>query len=230
MAVKRTTLSRPRPSALVRAEHGGAPVRLTPSERQVFGEALRLGADLAGEVEAKVSAYGRWLLEAVFANDAAAALDGKTKNPVWMDLVRRAGGPTLQLSKRMRYVAVQLAAYDKRISDQTWRGLEGAVGHRKPSLDRRSAVSCPRGRTGSASRAGRASALGRKRTSLDSCEMALVVETRTEVASRSSGSSTCVTASSSCTARSCAAPTRASSRTARAAACVSRRSRTSRSR
>ena len=124
MAAKRTTTSRPRPSALVRAEHGGAPVHLTPSERQVFGEALRLGADLAGEVEAKVSAYGRWLLEAVFANDAAAALDGKTKNPVWMELVRRAGGPTLQLSKRMLYVAVQLAAYDKRISDQTWRGLD----------------------------------------------------------------------------------------------------------
>ncbi len=35
-----------------------------------------------------------------------------------------AGGPTLQLSKRMLYVAVQLAAYDKRITDQTWRGLD----------------------------------------------------------------------------------------------------------
>ena len=115
---------RPRPSALVRAEHGGAPVHLTASERQVFGEALRLGADLADEVEAKVSAFGRWLLEAVFDNDAAAALDGKTKNPVWQELVRRAGGPTLRVSKHMLYVALQLAAYDKRITDQTWRGLD----------------------------------------------------------------------------------------------------------
>jgi hypothetical protein len=120
----RTAASRPRPSALDRAEHGGPPVHLTGRERQVFNEALRLGADLADEVEAKVSSYGRWLLETVFANDAAAALDDKTKNPVWMELVRRAGGPTLQLSKRMLYVAVQLAAYDKRISDQTWRGLD----------------------------------------------------------------------------------------------------------
>ena len=121
---KRPSRTRSRPSALVRAEHGGAPVHLTPIERQVFGEALRLGADLADEVEAKVSAFGRWLLEAVFDNDAAAALDGKTKNPVWQELVRRAGGPTLRVSKHMLYVAVQLAAYDKRITDQTWRGLD----------------------------------------------------------------------------------------------------------
>jgi hypothetical protein len=85
---------------------------------------LRLGADLADEVEAKVSAFGRWLLEAVFDNDAASALDGKSKNPVWQELVRRAGGPTLRVSKHMLYVALQLAAYDKRITDQTWRGLD----------------------------------------------------------------------------------------------------------
>ena len=124
MAKKRTKTSRPRPSALVRAEHGGAPVHLSVAEREVFGEALRMGADLADEVEAKVSAFGRWLLHAVFANDAAAALDDKTKNPVWQELVRRAGGPTLRVSKHMLYVAVRLAAYDKRITDQTWRGLD----------------------------------------------------------------------------------------------------------
>ena len=115
---------RSRPSALVRAEHGGAPVHLTAGERQIFGEASRLGADLADEVEAKVSAFGRWLLEAVFDNDGAAALDRTTKNPVWQELVRRAGGPTLRVSKHMLYVSLQLAAYDKRITDQTWRGLD----------------------------------------------------------------------------------------------------------
>jgi hypothetical protein len=117
-------LTRTRPSALVRAEHGGAPVRLDAAERQVFNEALRLGADLADEVEAKVAAYGRWLLESVFSNDAAAALDERTKNKVWMELVRRSGGPTLRIGHRMLYIAVRLAAYDKRISDQTWRGLD----------------------------------------------------------------------------------------------------------
>jgi hypothetical protein len=121
---KRTKTSPARPSALVRAEHGGAPVHLNAAEQKVFGEALRLGADLADELEAKVSAFGRWLLQAVFASDAAAALDDKTKNPVWQELVRRAGGPTLRISKHMLYVAVRLAAYDKRITDQTWRGLD----------------------------------------------------------------------------------------------------------
>ena len=121
---KRAKTSPARPSALVRAEHGGAPVHLNAAEQKVFGEALRLGADLADELEAKVSAFGRWLLQAVFASDAAAALDDRTKNPVWQELVRRAGGPTLRISKHMLYVAVRLAAYDKRITDQTWRGLD----------------------------------------------------------------------------------------------------------
>jgi len=40
------------------------------------------------------------------------------------ELVRRAGGPTLRIGRRMLFVAVRLAAYDKRITDQTWRGLD----------------------------------------------------------------------------------------------------------
>jgi hypothetical protein len=121
---KQVTKARVRSSALVRAEHGGAPVHLTSTERRIFDEALRLGGDLAGEVESKVGAYGRWLLQSVFANDAAAALDEKTKNPVWLELVRRAGGPSLRISRRMLYVALQVAAYDKRIGDEAWRRLD----------------------------------------------------------------------------------------------------------
>ena len=121
---KPTNKPRPRPSAIVRAEHGGAPVHLTAPEKKIFSEALRLGADLADEVEAKVTAFGRWVLEAVFANDATAALDDKTKNPIWQELVQRAGGPTLRVTRKVLYVALKLAAYDKRIADQTWRGLD----------------------------------------------------------------------------------------------------------
>jgi hypothetical protein len=40
------------------------------------------------------------------------------------ELVRRAGGPTLLIGRRMLYVALQLAARDKRIADTTWRGLD----------------------------------------------------------------------------------------------------------
>ena len=93
-----------------------------------------MGADLADELQSKVAAFGRWLLDAVFANDAAEALDLKTKNPVWLELVRRAGGPTLRVSSKMLYVALRLAAYDKRITDQTWRGLDAG---RKELLMRR---------------------------------------------------------------------------------------------
>ena len=60
----------------------------------------------------------------MFADDASAALDDKSKNPVWLELVRRAGGPTLGIGRRMLYVALQVAAHDKRITDQAWRGLD----------------------------------------------------------------------------------------------------------
>jgi hypothetical protein len=108
----------------VRAEHGGTALHLTSSEKRIFEEALRRGEDLADDVESKVSAYGRWLLATVFDDDAAVALDEKTKNPVWLELVRRAGGPTLRIGRRMLYVALQVAANDRRITDESWRRLD----------------------------------------------------------------------------------------------------------
>jgi hypothetical protein len=99
-------------------------VHLKPAERKVLDEALRMGEDLADELESRVTSYGRWLLTEVFESNAAAALDDKSKNPIWLELVRRAGGPTLRIGKKTLYVAVRMAAYDKRIGDQAWRGLD----------------------------------------------------------------------------------------------------------
>ncbi len=113
-----------RPSALARAEHGGPPVHLTATQRKVLDRALRLGEDLREELESKTLAYGRWLLEEVFDDDTAAALDDKSKNPIWQELVRRAGGPTLGITQHLLYVALRIAAHDHRISAATWRGLD----------------------------------------------------------------------------------------------------------
>ena len=126
MAVKKpASRSRPRrPRAIVLAEHGEPPVKLTAKDKTLLDEALRRSEDLREQVEANVTAYGRWLLGSVFGGDAAAALDDKSSNPVWRELVRRAGGPTLRIGRRMLYVALQLAARDKRIADTTWRGLD----------------------------------------------------------------------------------------------------------
>jgi hypothetical protein len=68
--------------------------------------------------------YGRWILVHIFDDDAAAALDAKSENPLWMALLARAGGPTLRLSRKALYVAVEIAARDKRINDDIWRTLE----------------------------------------------------------------------------------------------------------
>lgn len=120
---KRPT-SKPRPSALVRAEHDGPPVKLSGAQRVLLDQALRRGEDLREEVEAKVLSYGRWLLGELFHDDPSAALDARTKNVVWTELVRRAGGPTLKISTSLLYVALRIAAYDRRITDQAWRGLD----------------------------------------------------------------------------------------------------------
>ncbi|CAN5225548.1 hypothetical protein BH09MYX1_BH09MYX1_61300 [soil metagenome] len=115
-----------RPSALVRAEHGGTPIALDATQKLLLGDALRAGAGLADELEDKVVAYGRFLLSKVFADDTTAALDRKTKNPVWLELVRRAGGPTLRLNRRLVYVALTTAAWDRRIHDAAFRSLDVA--------------------------------------------------------------------------------------------------------
>ena len=36
----------------------------------------------------------------------------------------RAGGPTLRISRRILYTSLAVAAHDKRITDQAWRGLD----------------------------------------------------------------------------------------------------------
>jgi hypothetical protein len=115
---------RARPRAIVLAEHREAPVNLSVSERALLDEALRRGEDLREQVESSVTGYGWWLLGSIFGGDASAALDDKSSNSVWRELVRRAGGPTLRIGRRMLYVALQLAARDKRIADTTWRGLD----------------------------------------------------------------------------------------------------------
>ena len=113
-----------RPSAVVRAQHGAPAIRLAGADNTTLQEALRLAEDLREELETSVLSYGRWLLGTVFANDARAALDDKSDNKVWQELVRRAGGPTLRLSRTLLYNALRIAAYDKRITDQSWRGLD----------------------------------------------------------------------------------------------------------
>lgn len=98
--------------------HLGAP------ERKLLAEALRRAEETRDVIEDALVSFGRWLLVNVFDDDAAAALEDRRDNPVWRDLLARAGGPTLRLRERMLYVALHIAAHDKRINDEAWRNLE----------------------------------------------------------------------------------------------------------
>jgi hypothetical protein len=97
---------------------------LDAAQRKVLAEALRRAEETRDVMEDALVAYGRWLLVQVFDDDAGAALAGRHHNPVWRALLARAGGPTLRVSERMLYVALHIAARDKRITDEAWRNLE----------------------------------------------------------------------------------------------------------
>jgi hypothetical protein len=113
-----------RTAALMRAERGSAPVHLAPGEAHLLDRALAEGERLQDTLEDAVVAFGRWLLVEVFKSNTKAALDEWGTNPVWLELVRRAGGPTLGVSRTVLYVALRIAANDKRLSDETWRRLD----------------------------------------------------------------------------------------------------------
>ena len=44
-------------------------------------------------------------------------------DPVWVELERRAGGPTLGIGRSALYKILRIAAYDHRITDLSWRKL-----------------------------------------------------------------------------------------------------------
>ena len=112
------------PRSLARRSDAADAPSLNKAQSTLLAEALRRGEATRNVMEDALVDYGRWILVNVFDDDAAAALDGRSKNTVWVTLLRRAGGPTLRLSRRMLYVAVEIAARDKRINDDVWRTLE----------------------------------------------------------------------------------------------------------
>lgn len=120
MAKTRKTAPAPSRELAAPAREGS----LDAEQRRLLAEALRRAEEARNVIEDTLVAFGRWVLVAVFDDDAGEALSGKSKNPVWSELLRRAGGPTLRLSERLLYVSVHIAAYDRRITDEAWRNLE----------------------------------------------------------------------------------------------------------
>jgi len=108
-------------TAMVLARGDG---QLSKSERALLAEALRRAEGTRNVVESALLDFGRWLLNEIFHDDAGAALENKRDNPVWLELLSRAGGPTLRLGERFLYVSLEIAAHDKRIQDDAWRLLD----------------------------------------------------------------------------------------------------------
>ncbi len=109
---------------IVRREELTGSSALTAAERKLLAEALRRGEEARDAMEDSLASYGRWVLANLFDDDAATALTTTRSNAVWSELMSRAGGPTLRLSARMLSVCLNVAAYDRRITDEAWRGLD----------------------------------------------------------------------------------------------------------
>jgi hypothetical protein len=110
-------------TAIAKKQATDAP-NLSAAQRKLLASVLARAEETRDVMEDALVSFGRWLLVEVFDDDARAALDDRSDHPVWSELRRRAGGPTLRLSERMLYVALHIAARDKRITSEAWRGLE----------------------------------------------------------------------------------------------------------
>lgn len=101
-----------------------AGVALSTEERKLVAEAVRLGQALHDQLQASIRGYGAWLVERVFEGDPDAALEAAERDPVWVELARRAGTRALSLPPATLYLALRVAAYDARIRAAVWRDLD----------------------------------------------------------------------------------------------------------
>jgi hypothetical protein len=106
------------------AAAAATPAKLDKPQQRLVAEAIRRGEVARDAVEDALVDYGRWLLINVFDDDAGVALESPKDNLVWRTLVDRAEGPSLRLDRRFLYVALAIAAHDKRIQDESWRQLD----------------------------------------------------------------------------------------------------------
>ncbi len=110
--------------AIDRASHLTRPLALDKPQKALLDEALLEAGKVVAVVEDAVLGFGRWLLVHVFESDTRAALSDRSDNAVWLELLRRAGGPTLKLNDKALQNCVRVAAYERRISHGTFRGLD----------------------------------------------------------------------------------------------------------
>lgn len=99
---------------------------LTTEEERIVTRTLAKAATLNERVELALRELGGLLFADVFGGDSAAAIEHRADNPVWVELLRRAGGRTLRFSDKTLTNAVLIAAYDRRLADDRWTALDPA--------------------------------------------------------------------------------------------------------
>ncbi|CAN5721219.1 hypothetical protein BH09MYX1_BH09MYX1_00650 [soil metagenome] len=106
------------------AKNGSPSVALDRAQKVLLADALRAGAGVPGEGPEKVVEFGRFLLANVFAHDVSAALERKSKNLIWVELLRHTEGPAPRFNRRMLYVALTIAAWDEQLRNTAFHSLD----------------------------------------------------------------------------------------------------------
>jgi hypothetical protein len=68
------------------ARRADAPPSVSKAQAPLLAEALRRGEATRNVMEDALVDYGRWILVNIFDDDAAAPLDAKRENPLWVAL------------------------------------------------------------------------------------------------------------------------------------------------
>lgn len=99
---------------------------LTTEEERIVTRTLAKAATLNERVDLALSELGSLLFTDVFGGDSTAVIEHRGDNPVWVELLRRAGGRTLRFSDKTLTQAALIAAYDRRLADDRWTALDPA--------------------------------------------------------------------------------------------------------
>jgi hypothetical protein len=113
------------PPTSVVSRHADGSYVLTRPEQEILDEVLEDGNATHERITAELTRFGKAAFRKVFRRETGWLVDeAKRPNPVWRELRRRAGGPTLALIEPSLSFAVRIAAWDQTINDQAFKDLD----------------------------------------------------------------------------------------------------------
>ena len=105
--------------------HADGSYVLDDAQQETLAELIEEANGLSDLITAQLVRFGRTAFRKVFRSDTALLVsETKSPNPVWRELCRRAGGPTLRMVEATLSTAVRIAAWVKSVNDRAFTDLD----------------------------------------------------------------------------------------------------------